>query len=51
MECSDENLRADFERWNQIKSRDLKNILVEMANLHIQMYEQVSKDESSDRCF
>ncbi len=41
MECANENLRADFDRWNQIKSRDLKNILQEMADLHIRMYEQV----------
>ncbi|XP_046636019.1 sorting nexin-7-like isoform X2 [Daphnia pulicaria] len=40
MECANENLRADFERWNQVKSRDLKNILQEMADLHIKMYEQ-----------
>uniref|UniRef100_A0A0P6FKS1 Sorting nexin-30 n=4 Tax=Daphnia magna TaxID=35525 RepID=A0A0P6FKS1_9CRUS len=40
MECANENLRADFERWNQIKSRDLKNILQRMADLHINMYEQ-----------
>ena len=41
MECANENLRADFERWNQVKSRDLKSILQEMADLHIEMYEQV----------
>ncbi|KAI9565402.1 hypothetical protein GHT06_009194 [Daphnia sinensis] len=40
MECANENLRADFERWNQIKSRDLKTILQRMADLHINMYEQ-----------
>lgn len=41
MECANENLRADFERWNQIKSHDLKTILQRMADLHIDMYEQV----------
>ena len=41
MECANENLRSDFERWNQIKSRDFKAILNEMADLHIQLYEQV----------
>lgn len=41
MECANENLRADFERWNQVKSRDLKKILEDMADLHIAMYEQV----------
>lgn len=47
MECANENLRADFERWNQVKSRDLKKILEEMADLHIKMYEQVN--EKSNR--
>lgn len=42
MECANENLRSDFERWNQIKSRDFKAILKEMADLHIQLYEQVT---------
>ena len=41
MECANENLRSDMDRWNQIKSRDFKAILKEMAELHIQLYEQV----------
>ena len=41
MECSNENFRADFERWNSVKTSDLKNLLIEMADLHIQYYEQV----------
>jgi len=40
LECANENLRTDFERWNQVKTRDLKSILVEMADLHIQLYEE-----------
>lgn len=43
MECANENLRSDFERWNQIKTRDFKSILKEMADLHIQLYEKVCK--------
>lgn len=43
MECANENLRADFERWSQVKSRDLKKILEDMADLHIAMYEEVNK--------
>ena len=42
MECANENMRSDFERWNQVKTRDFKAILMEMADLHIAMYEQVS---------
>ena len=40
MECANETIRADFERWNQVKARDFKTILMEMADLHIAMYEQ-----------
>lgn len=46
MECANENLRADFERWNQVKTRDLKNVLIEMADLHIKMYEEVRTTKS-----
>jgi sorting nexin-7/30 len=42
MECANENMRSDFERWNQVKTRDFKAILMEMADLHIAMYEQVN---------
>jgi len=40
LECANENLRVDFERWNQVKTRDLKSILTKMADLHIQLYEE-----------
>ena len=43
MECSNENFRADFERWNTVKTRDFKSMLTEMADLHIQFYEQASE--------
>lgn len=41
MESCNENLRADFERWNAIKTQDLRAILIEMADQHIRYYEQV----------
>jgi len=40
LECANENLRVDFERWNEVKIRDLKSILTEMADLHIKLYEE-----------
>ncbi|XP_063229993.1 sorting nexin-7-like [Bacillus rossius redtenbacheri] len=40
MECANENLRADLERWKYEKKRDLKKIFVSLANQQIKYYEE-----------
>lgn len=40
LECANENLRSDLERWNIEKRTDLKNILIAMADLQIAHYQQ-----------
>lgn len=40
LECANENLRSDLERWNAEKQADLKNILVSMADQQIAHYQQ-----------
>ncbi|XP_001604661.1 sorting nexin-7 [Nasonia vitripennis] len=40
LECANENLRSDLERWNIEKRTDLKNILIAMADQQIGHYQQ-----------
>jgi sorting nexin-7/30 len=40
LECANENLRSDLERWNVEKRVDLKNILIAMADQQIAHYQQ-----------
>nr|CAD7456820.1 unnamed protein product [Timema tahoe] len=40
VECANENLRADLERWNKEKKNDLKTIFLALANQQIKYYEQ-----------
>ncbi|KYN50152.1 Sorting nexin-30, partial [Cyphomyrmex costatus] len=40
VECANENLRSDFQRWNVEKQQDLKNMLITMADRHIRHYQQ-----------
>lgn len=40
LECANENLRSDLERWNIEKRTDLKNILIAMADQQIAHYQQ-----------
>ncbi|KAF4518509.1 hypothetical protein B566_EDAN009709 [Ephemera danica] len=39
-ECANESLRADLERWNLEKKRDLKQLFLALANDQIKYYEQ-----------
>lgn len=40
VECANENLRSDLQRWNVEKQQDLKNMLIAMADRHIKHYQQ-----------
>ncbi|XP_066583969.1 sorting nexin-7-like [Prorops nasuta] len=40
VECANENLRSDLQRWNVEKQSDLKNILISMADRQILHYQQ-----------
>ncbi|XP_014209758.1 sorting nexin-7-like [Copidosoma floridanum] len=40
LECANENLRSDLERWNVEKRKDLKKILISMADQQIAHYQQ-----------
>ncbi|XP_058790693.1 sorting nexin-30-like [Phymastichus coffea] len=40
LECANENLRSDLERWNAEKRTDLKNLLIAMADQQIAHYQQ-----------
>ncbi|KAL7305344.1 hypothetical protein TKK_0002472 [Trichogramma kaykai] len=40
IECANENLRCDIQRWNAEKQADLKNMLIAMADKQIEHYEQ-----------
>ncbi|KZC11407.1 PREDICTED: sorting nexin-30-like [Dufourea novaeangliae] len=40
VECANENLRSDLQRWNMEKQMDLKNMLVTMADRQIRHYQQ-----------
>ncbi|TGZ55378.1 Sorting nexin-30 [Temnothorax longispinosus] len=40
VECANESLRSDFQRWNVEKQQDLKNMLIAMADRHIRHYQQ-----------
>lgn len=41
MECCNETFREDFERFNMVKTLDIKAMLVQLADHHIQSYEKV----------
>jgi hypothetical protein len=41
VECANENLRADLDRWHYEKKDELKNLFVALANQQIKYYEQV----------
>ena len=38
---ADQDFRAEMERWNETKKRDLKALFLEIAERHIKFYEQV----------
>lgn len=40
VECANENLRADLERWHYEKKNDLKKLFLALANQQIKYYEQ-----------
>lgn len=40
VECANENLRSDLQRWNSEKQMDLKSMLISMADRHIRHYQQ-----------
>lgn len=40
LECANENLRSDIDRWNVEKQKDLKKILIAMADQQIEHYQQ-----------
>ncbi|XP_066992719.1 sorting nexin-7 [Anabrus simplex] len=40
VECANENLRADLERWNFEKKSDLKKLFLALANQQIKYYEE-----------
>nr|CAD7572908.1 unnamed protein product [Timema californicum] len=44
VECANENLRADLERWNKEKKNDLKTIFLALANQQIKYYEQGNQE-------
>lgn len=39
LECSNENLRSDLDRWNKEKRSDLKSMLISMADQQILHYQ------------
>lgn len=39
--CADSDLKADMERWNRTKKRDMKRMLVDMCDRNINYYQQV----------
>lgn len=42
MECANENLRSDCERWKTERQADLKNLQISMANMQISHYQQLT---------
>lgn len=40
VECANENLRSDLERWSMEKQGDLKGMLINMADRQIEHYQQ-----------
>lgn len=40
VECANENLRSDLQRWDVEKQQDLKSMLIVMADRHIRHYQQ-----------
>ncbi|XP_017893092.1 sorting nexin-30-like isoform X2 [Ceratina calcarata] len=40
VECANENLRSDLQRWNAEKQTDLKSMLISMADRQIRHYQQ-----------
>ncbi|XP_053989310.1 sorting nexin-30-like [Hylaeus volcanicus] len=40
VECANENLRSDLQRWNTEKQTDLKNMLISTADRQIRHYQQ-----------
>lgn len=40
LECANENLHSDLERWNIEKRKDLKNMLIAMSDQHICHYQE-----------
>ncbi|KAK7872738.1 hypothetical protein R5R35_011873 [Gryllus longicercus] len=40
VECANENLRADLERWHSEKKNDIKKLFLALANQQIKYYEQ-----------
>uniref|UniRef100_A0A6V7KRW4 Sorting nexin/Vps5-like C-terminal domain-containing protein n=1 Tax=Bracon brevicornis TaxID=1563983 RepID=A0A6V7KRW4_9HYME len=43
LECTNENLRSDIERWNVEKRSEIKDMLISMADRQIQLYEDCLK--------
>jgi hypothetical protein len=41
-EKADADFKADLERWNANKKRDMKILLMDIAERHIKLYESVS---------
>lgn len=42
MQCANENLRSDLDRWHLEKKKDIRSLLLGMAYQQIQFYEDVS---------
>lgn len=40
LECANESLRSDIDRWNEEKHKDLKKILIAMADQQIEHYQK-----------
>lgn len=40
LECANEALRSDYERWQMEKQECLKNILIDFVNKQIEFYEK-----------
>lgn len=40
LECANESLRSDIERWQQEKQKCLKKILLDFVNKQIEFYEK-----------
>ncbi|XP_011298618.1 sorting nexin-7-like [Fopius arisanus] len=43
LECTNENLRSDVERWNVEKQSEIKSMMISMADRQIQLYEDCMK--------
>lgn len=50
VECANNALKADWERWRQNMRNDIKSAFSDMAERNVQYYEQVIRDSGIASC-